>query len=114
MAKVCGHRYHAAMRIGDEEVLTIKQAAERLGVAPGTLSIQARKGSLHATLVGKTYLVTASEVERYRSEHRGRHAGFETEGHPLHGKRGGGGRKKHATDLASESQTPRRKVGDME
>ncbi len=82
------------MQIGEEEVLTIKQAAERLGVAPGTLSIQARKGRLRATLVGHTYMVLASEVERYRKEHRGHKGSFQNPDHPLHGKRGGGGRRK--------------------
>lgn len=60
------------MQIGDEEVLTLAQAAERLGISHHTLRNQAMSGVLKAILMGKTYLVTASEVERYRREHLGR------------------------------------------
>lgn len=65
-------RYDASMQIGDEEVLTLAQAAERLGISYHTLRNQAIKGVLKARLMGKTYLVTASEVERYRREHLGK------------------------------------------
>lgn len=60
------------MQIGDEEVLTLAQAAERLGISYHTLRNQAANGVLKARLLGKTYLVTSSEVERYRREHLGR------------------------------------------
>ncbi len=50
-------------------------------MSAGTLRIQVRKEKLAATLAGKTYLVTASEVERYRREHRGKH-GFASPDHP--------------------------------
>lgn len=81
------------MQIGDEEVLTLSQAAERLGVTRSTLAQQAKKGILHATLAGKVYLVTAKEIERYARDVKGR-TGFAAKSHPLHGKRGGGGRPK--------------------
>ena len=86
--------YHAYMQIGDEEVLSLKQAAERLGLSPVTLSEQARKGVLTATMIGHSYAVTATEVERYRKEHLGQRTGFQNPAHPFHGKRGGGGRRK--------------------
>lgn len=57
--------------------LTLAQAAERLGLSPGTLRWQVRNGRLRATLVGRAYTVTEREVERYRAEslgRRGRHA----------------------------------------
>ncbi len=74
------------MQIGDDEVLTLTQAAERLGVTRNTLAQQAKKGVLHATLAGKVYLVTASELERYRREVQGK-TGFAAATHPYHGKR---------------------------
>lgn len=89
------------MKIGDEEVLSLKQAAERLGISRITLSEQARKGVLHATLIGRSYAVTASEVERYRREHLGQRTGFHDPAHPLYGKQGPGHRRKKSTDPAS-------------
>jgi excisionase family DNA binding protein len=82
------------MQIGDEEVLSLRQAAERLGVNAHTLAQQAKKGVLHATLIGRSYAVTASEVERYRREHLGQRTGFHDPAHPLHGKQGPGHRRK--------------------
>jgi len=38
--------------------------------------------------------VTASEIERYRRQHLGQRTGFHDPEHPMHGKRGGGRRKK--------------------
>lgn len=54
-------------------MMTLAQAAVRLGVSPTTLRNQVLLGRLQATLYGKTYLVTAEEVERYRAETLGRH-----------------------------------------
>jgi excisionase family DNA binding protein len=59
-------------------MLTLAEAGELLGVAGSTLRRQIKRGSLEATLVGKTYLETQAEVERYRTDHRGQHHG----GHP--------------------------------
>ena len=81
------------MKIGDTEVLTLVQAAERSGLSPNTLRAQIRNGVLPATLAGKTYLVTAEDVAAYVETHKGRH-GVASPTHPLHGKRGGGGRRK--------------------
>lgn len=82
------------MKIRDAEVLTLAEAAKRLGVRRNTLVQQVRKRALKATLSGSVYLVTADEVEGYRTEYGGRHAGFESATHPLHGKHGGEGRHK--------------------
>jgi excisionase family DNA binding protein len=82
------------VKIGDVEVLTLAEAAERLGVKRNTLVQQVRKGALAATLSGHTYLVTADEVERYRAEHRGKRGSFQNPNHPLHGKQGPGHRRK--------------------
>lgn len=57
------------------KLLTLAQAAEYLGVSPSTLRNQIHRGSLKAQLVGKTYLVTPAEVERYRTEHAGQRRG---------------------------------------
>lgn len=74
-------------------MLSLQQAAARIGVTAHTLSQQARKGTLRAVLIGHSYVVTASELARYERDHRGRQ-GFAARTHPLHGKRGGGGRPK--------------------
>ncbi len=89
------------MKVGEHEVITLAQAAERLGVSRKTLVAQAKKGILHATLTGNVYLVTAQEVERYSREHRGRH-GFANAAHPMHGKQGPGRRRKKDDDAPSD------------
>jgi len=53
-------------------VLTLTEAAIRLGVAASTLRRQIANGRLRARLVGKTWVVTAREVERYRAVSLGR------------------------------------------
>jgi excisionase family DNA binding protein len=53
-------------------VLTLTEAADQLGVAATTLRHQVQAGRLRARLVGKTYVVTPAEVERYRREHLGK------------------------------------------
>lgn len=52
--------------------LTIAQAAEQLGISPTTLRHQALAGRIKATLIGKTYVLTQREVDRYRAESLGR------------------------------------------
>jgi excisionase family DNA binding protein len=52
-------------------VLTLAEAAARLGLAASTLRHQVQAGRLRARLVGKTYVVTTREVERYRAESLG-------------------------------------------
>jgi excisionase family DNA binding protein len=81
------------VRIGDDEVLTLKEAAEMIGLSPQTLYLQVRRGKLAATKKGREFLVLRSEVERYDRETKGR-SGFAAPSHPLYGKRGGGGRRK--------------------
>lgn len=56
----------------DLDILTLAEAAERLGVAASTLRNQVKAGRLRARLVGKTWVTTSSEVERYRAESLGR------------------------------------------
>ena len=53
-------------------MLTLTEAAAQLGVAASTLRHQVQAGRLRARLVGKTYVVTAGEVERYRATSLGR------------------------------------------
>ncbi len=60
------------MKIGETEVLTLRQASEQIGVAISTLRKQAESGTLNALLVGKTWVVTAEEVERYARENKGK------------------------------------------
>jgi len=59
-------------------MLTLAQAAAILGRSPDTLRRQVHNGRLRATLIGKTWVVTEEELERYRAEslgHLGRPAG---------------------------------------
>jgi excisionase family DNA binding protein len=74
------------MKIGDAEVLTLAQAAERIGVSPITLQQQIRKGALHGEKMGKQWVVTADELRRYADERLGKR-GFASPTHPFHGKR---------------------------
>jgi predicted site-specific integrase-resolvase len=53
-------------------MLTLTLAGALLGVSPATLRSQIRNGRLRATLIGKTYVVTPRELERYRAESLGR------------------------------------------
>jgi excisionase family DNA binding protein len=53
-------------------MLTLAQAASRLGVSPSTLRGQIAKGKLHGRLVGKTWTVTERECERYRFDSLGK------------------------------------------
>lgn len=55
--------------------MTTNDAAERLGLAPGTVRLQIAKGKLRARKVGRDWHVTPAELERYRREHLGRATG---------------------------------------
>ena len=55
-----------------DDIITLAEAAEALGVAAVTLRAQAARGRIHARLVGKNWITTREEVERYRREHLGR------------------------------------------
>lgn len=81
------------MEIGDEEVITLSEAADLLGLQRGTLVRQARRGVLKARMSGSVYLVTGAEVKRYQKEHMGKR-GFASPDHPLHDKPRGGRSKK--------------------
>ena len=50
---------------------SLAEAAGDLGLSPETLRKQAQRGVLRAKLVGKTWVVTEREIERYRREHLG-------------------------------------------
>ncbi len=56
-------------------MLTLSQAAERLGLSRKTLWLQVDRGVLHATRIGSVWLVTESEMERYARDHRGKPGG---------------------------------------
>jgi len=84
-----------ASRMANEgtDMLTVTQAAARLGLHRTTLLRQITRGILHAKRLGSVWVVSAAEVERYRHTHLGK-VGVSSPDHPLHGKRGGGGRRK--------------------
>lgn len=53
-------------------MLTLAQAAARLGLSPSTLRTQVKAGRMRGRLIGKTWTVTEREIERYRAESLGR------------------------------------------
>lgn len=53
-------------------ILTLAEAGDRLGLSPSTLRNQVKNGRLRATLIGKTWVVTEREVERYRADSLGK------------------------------------------
>ena len=55
------------------EMLTVKRAAEELGLSPVSIRRAIMRGALeNVPLDGRTNLVSRTEVERYRREHLGR------------------------------------------
>jgi excisionase family DNA binding protein len=50
------------------ELLTLRQAADSLGITPDTLRAQVHRGRLKATKLGRDWLVERSELIRYRRE----------------------------------------------
>jgi excisionase family DNA binding protein len=53
-------------------MITLVEAAARLGLAPATLRHQVERGRLAATKLGRDWLVSDAEVERYRATRLGR------------------------------------------
>ena len=53
-------------------MLTLTEAAAELGISAATLRHQVQGGRLAARLFGKTYVITADELERYRATSLGR------------------------------------------
>jgi len=53
-------------------MLTLTEAGARLGLAPSTLRHQVQAGRLRARLIGKTYVITERELERYRATSLGK------------------------------------------
>jgi len=49
---------------------TLAEAAARIGRSSSTLKHQVRRGKLKARLVGKTWVVTSRELDRYARESR--------------------------------------------
>lgn len=54
-----------------DDVISLADAATTLGLAQSTLRNQAVAGRIRARLVGKTWVTTRQEVERYRREQLG-------------------------------------------
>ncbi|MDQ6831838.1 MAG: helix-turn-helix domain-containing protein [Chloroflexota bacterium] len=75
------------MKIADgTELLTLKEAAARIGVSPITLQQQIRKGVLHAVRLGNQWVVTADDLRAYTATRQGKR-GFASPSHPYHGLR---------------------------
>lgn len=60
------------MALDELDILTLAEAAERLGVGADSLRHQVQDGRLRARKLGKTWITTGAEVERYRRENLGR------------------------------------------
>lgn len=75
------------MKIGDVQVFTLSEAAERYGVARKTLLTQIRRGVISATMSGHNYLVTDAEMAKYVAERKGK-PGTASPDHPQN-RRGG-------------------------
>lgn len=54
--------------------LGLAEAADLLGVSHSTLRAQVHRGRLSAVKVGRDWLVTAEEIDRYRLEVQGQRA----------------------------------------
>src|SRR6185369_10299542 len=54
-----------------DDIVTLAEAAELLGRAQTTMRNQVHAGRLRARLIGKTWVTTRAEVERYRAESLG-------------------------------------------
>jgi len=54
-------------------LLTLREAAAKLGITADTLRAQIRKGRLRATKLGRDWVVEADEVARYERTSLGRH-----------------------------------------
>lgn len=50
--------------------MTLKEAAEILGTSPDNLRGAIARGALKATKLGRDWIVTPKEVEKYRLKHR--------------------------------------------
>lgn len=85
----------------DPDMFTVSQAAARLGLHRTTLLRQITRGALHAKRLGSVWVISAAEVERYRHTHQGKQ-GVASPDHPLHGRRGGGGRRKKGDPAPDE------------
>jgi len=81
------------MKIGDTEVLSLREAGERIGVSANTLLVQVRNGALDAQKIGKQWVVTLEALQAYDARRKGPR-GFARDDHPLHGKQGPGHRRK--------------------
>jgi len=51
---------------------TLAEAGERTGLSPSTLRAQIKRGVIPATLMGKTYIVRADDLEGYLRDHAGK------------------------------------------
>ena len=55
----------------DLDIITLAEAAELLDRSASTLRNQVKAGRLRARLIGKTWITTRGEIERYRLESLG-------------------------------------------
>jgi len=61
------------IRIEKVELLSLPEAAERLGLTHATLRWQVKNGTLKAEKIAGRWLVTHTEVARYQEQNKGQH-----------------------------------------
>lgn len=57
------------MTRGEMRYFTLREAAEQLGLAPGTLRLQAEHGRIRASKIADRWVVTQAAIDSYRREH---------------------------------------------
>jgi hypothetical protein len=73
--------YHRHMTNGDDELLTLAEAAERSGKSTSTLRTQIKRGILPGRKIGRDWVITAGALRRYIEE-RGGKPGYASPDHP--------------------------------
>jgi hypothetical protein len=54
-------------------LLSLRDAGASLGLSPNTLRVQINNGILKGSKIGRDWVVTSDEVERYRREVQGKY-----------------------------------------
>lgn len=54
-------------------MLTTKQAATELGIQPGSVKKLCQRGILKAEHIGRDWLISRDEIERYKAERKPAH-----------------------------------------
>jgi len=81
-----------------EGYMTLPELAARLGLKSiGSLRAQILRGALQAEKIGRDWIVSEAEADRYKRENMGKR-GFANPDHPRYGMQGPGHRRKMLPD----------------